>query len=148
MNLIEANAITYRLIAQHLPGMGWRVNWDNARSRNGQCRYATKTLSFSRPLTRIATEEEFTNTVLHEIAHALTPGHRHGNVWRAKFIALGGNGERCSSRDPEGVIALAKWTILCVSCDFKTHRNRLTQSIRTGGRCPQCHSSLNFKENR
>jgi len=29
------------------------------------------------------------NTILHEIAHALTPGHKHDQVWKAKAIEVG-----------------------------------------------------------
>jgi predicted SprT family Zn-dependent metalloprotease len=48
--------------------------------------------------------KEITNTILHEIAHALTPGHKHDYVWRQKFIEIGGDGtmrggEHCYSEE-------------------------------------------------
>lgn len=36
--------------------------------------------------------KEITNVILHEIAHALTPGHKHDYVWQRKFIEIGGDG--------------------------------------------------------
>lgn len=38
------------------------------------------------------TEDEIMETLLHEIAHALTPGHGHDRVWKAKCIEIGGKG--------------------------------------------------------
>jgi hypothetical protein len=39
------------------------------------------------------------DTILHEIAHALTPGHNHDSVWRAKSIEIGCDGKRCYGSD-------------------------------------------------
>ena len=34
-------------------------------------------------------EELVYDTLLHEVAHALTPGHQHDHIWRAMAIQLG-----------------------------------------------------------
>ena len=40
--------------------------------------------------------EKVTNTILHEIAHALVgPGHSHDHVWYSKAKAIGCDGKRC-----------------------------------------------------
>lgn len=44
-------------------------------------------------------KESLRNTVLHEIAHIVSPPQRghsaHGRRWRATFVSFGGSGERC-----------------------------------------------------
>ena len=44
--------------------------------------------------------EEFQDTVLHELAHVMTPGSAHGLLWRAVAIAIGSSGGRCSDLPP------------------------------------------------
>jgi hypothetical protein len=40
------------------------------------------------------TEANLLNTLRHEIAHVLTPWSKHNGVWKAVFVALGGDGKR------------------------------------------------------
>lgn len=97
MDLFYAERQAKLLMAAHgLTDKGWRFEWDNAARRFGQCRYSTKTISMSRQLTKQRTEASVRNTMLHEIAHALTPGAGHGYEWRMKAIAIGCDGKRCS----------------------------------------------------
>jgi predicted SprT family Zn-dependent metalloprotease len=138
MDLYNADRIAHQLVSHHLPGQGWRIAWDNARGRNGQCRYGTKTLSFSRPVTQQRDEADFRNTVLHEIAHAMTPGAKHGPVWRRQFIALGGDGKRCSS-DQIDQAAVAKYALECaVTREVLGYVNRKGKRLATA-QC-RCHS--------
>ena len=41
-------------------------------------------------------EATIRDTILHEIAHALTPGQHHNDVWRRKATAIGCTGQRCA----------------------------------------------------
>lgn len=41
----------------------------------------------------VDTEDEIIETILHEIAHAITPGAGHKNIWRETAIAIGSTGE-------------------------------------------------------
>ena len=90
MDLFTAERNAKLLMAAHgLTDKGWRFEWDNAARRFGQCRYSTKTISMSRQLTAQRSEAAVRNTMLHEIAHALTPGARHGYELRMKALAIG-----------------------------------------------------------
>ena len=65
----------------------WKFVWDTrARVRYGQCRYDKKEIGVSKSMVIINTLEESKNTVLHEIAHALAPGHKHNHVWKQKCL--------------------------------------------------------------
>lgn len=87
-------------LARHLVAVhgldGWQVGLDRAKSRAGCCHFASKLITFSLPLTRLHTEEEVRETILHEIAHALVgPEHGHDEVWRRRAVAIGSTGARC-----------------------------------------------------
>jgi len=90
---IERNA---RLLMTAHGLVGWRFQWDNAARRFGQCRHRDRVISMSRQLAIQRTDGAIRNTMLHEIAHALTPGHGHDAVWRAKAVSIGCDGKRCS----------------------------------------------------
>ena len=73
---------------------GWSFTFDNARRRFGTCNYRTQTISLSRPLTVRNDAAQVRDTILHEIAHALTPGAHHGAAWKLKAKEVGARPER------------------------------------------------------
>lgn len=77
----------------------WHFKWDThkrLRSRVGLCSYSRKTISVSLQ-TAMRTSLSYTfDTLLHEIAHALTPGHSHDRVWKDKCVELGCIPKQCS----------------------------------------------------
>lgn len=103
MDLSRARQLASGLMAEH--GLsGWRLVFDNAKTRAGVCRFATKEIGLSRPLISLYDVEQVTDTVLHEIAHALAgPRHGHDRVWRAVARRIGCSGERCVPADAPGV---------------------------------------------
>lgn len=138
MNLIEANQQATALLRLHgLTDQGWRIQWENTRGRAGVCHYNTRTIAFSRIVFRHLDDALALNTVLHEIAHALTPGHQHDAVWAAKHREIGGNGKR-SIDDQTIARAAAKWLAECrVTRQVIGGSNRLTQGQKLAN-C-RCH---------
>ena len=77
-----------------------KLKWSNARANFGMCSYQRGNptyfiITISKPLAELNDDETVKQVVLHEIAHALTPGHGHDTTWKQKCLELGGNGERC-----------------------------------------------------
>ena len=107
MNLIQAEKIALRLIDKHLTG--WVFAWNNRVRTNGLCNYTTKTIYLSKKTTEVRAALDVLNTITHEIAHALTPGESHSNIWKAKHKELGGNGQTCSTDSAE---VLPKWVMI------------------------------------
>lgn len=99
MRLDEARALAVGLMAEH-DLSGWRLVFDEAKTRAGVCRPDSREIGLSRPLTLLYDREQVRDTVLHEIAHALV-GTRHGHdrVWRAAALRIGCSGTRCVSED-------------------------------------------------
>jgi hypothetical protein len=73
---------------------GWDFKMDRAMARAGCCNYKLKTISISKHFMTSpkSTYGSLWNIIWHELAHALTPGHKHNEVWRAKAIELGSDG--------------------------------------------------------
>lgn len=98
MNLHEAKKLTVSLMEDH--GLsGWVFEWSNKRRAAGTCHYDDKKVTLSKPITALAEEGDVRKVILHEIAHALTPGEGHSMIWKRKLIEIGGDGERCYSED-------------------------------------------------
>ncbi|WP_436536538.1 SprT-like domain-containing protein [Actinoplanes sp. HUAS TT8] len=95
MNLNEARELALELMGRH--GLAsWRLSFDDAKTRAGVCRAATREIGLSRPLIGLYSREQVVETVLHEIAHALVgPRHGHDAVWRAAAVRIGCSGRRC-----------------------------------------------------
>lgn len=99
MNLQAAVNLANEKIRQHLPNMGWTFQLDNSVKRFGQCRYRTRVISMSKHLIELNSEEQVLDTILHEIAHALTPKAHHGYEWKMACIRIGARPVRCYSTD-------------------------------------------------
>ena len=77
---------------------GWRFTLDNPKSRAGKCNYNLKIITISKHFINnreTIRKSNIKNTILHEIAHALTPGEKHNHIWKAKAIEIGCDGKRC-----------------------------------------------------
>lgn len=89
-----------KLLAEHGLG-GWTVQWSRARQQAGRCDRKGRVILLSAPLMSVWTPAQARDTILHEIAHALTTG-AHNAEWKRKCAEIGaipsaswgGRGER------------------------------------------------------
>lgn len=132
MDVQHALAMGRRLLREH--GLdGWTVVADRAKTRAGVCRFATRRIGISAPLTALHDEAEVRDTLLHEIAHALVgPQHGHDEVWRATARRIGCSGERCVSPDAPRVPG--DWVGRC-SVGHERTRHRAPTRLMSCGRC-------------
>jgi hypothetical protein len=128
----DAAALARRLMDHH--GLtGWSVAFDNAKTRAGVCRPDVKCVGLSRPLTRLHDDDEVTDTILHEIAHALVGAeHGHDAIWRGKALEIGCSGNRCLSSEKGDV--LADWVGTCPA-GHQVGRHRRPQRAQSCGLC-------------
>jgi predicted SprT family Zn-dependent metalloprotease len=128
MNLYLARILAIDLMKLHGLG-GWSFSFDHARRRFGCCRPGKKQISLSRPLVLLNSEEEVRDTILHEIAHALTPRDGHGAKWKAVCRQIGARPVRCFQADEVITPARrpARWRIGCPSCGWWADRHRPVQ---------------------
>lgn len=69
----------------------WSLRVTRSKSILGRCRYDCRQIEVS----KYQPNGCYMDTLLHEIAHALTPGHEHDEVWKAKCIELGAVPQEC-----------------------------------------------------
>jgi len=112
----------------------WRITTNKRKSSFGVCNYTKREIQLSSILVPYMNVSGVKDTILHEIAHAITPGQKHNNVWRRKFIELGGSGKRLSGAEKyengiegqkEFYNKIAKYTLQCPTCGKTIFRNRL-----------------------
>jgi len=135
MDLEKAELLAQELMKHHGltdRGRNWSFKWDSAKARYGLCNWTERTISLSSYLTPLVDENKVRNTILHEIAHALCPGHHHDNVWKAKAIEIGCNGKRCSNSE-EHIDKLKPWKGVCPNCSYTYYRHK-----KGKGACGKC----------
>jgi predicted SprT family Zn-dependent metalloprotease len=135
MNISQAQTLAIYLMDKHnLLSKGWHFKFDGAKRRLGCCNYTKRTISLSREWTTINDEAEVQDTILHEIAHALTPGCKHNHVWRAKAIEIGCNGNRLfNSTNHEK--PTARYEATCPGCKKKYGAHRMKRRSSSCGKC-------------
>ena len=96
MDILKAELMARDLIKKH------KVNyvsfeWTHHTRKFGECFYYKSSrkaflIQLSKPLTRLNKMAQVKETILHEIAHALTAGHGHDIIWQAKYKEIDGLG--------------------------------------------------------
>ena len=132
MESYKTRVLALELMAKHNL-KGWDFEFDNAKRRLGCCNYRNKTIFFSRNYLPLVDLLEVTDTILHEIAHALVGvGHGHGYVWQRKAIEIGCNGKRCyqGEKRVEG-----KYQAICPKCGKTHYKHRKTFRTHSCGHC-------------
>ena len=125
------------LMARH--GLeGWSFQFDDAMTRAGVCRYDTKVISMAREYCLRTPEPEWTDTLLHEIAHALAGRqHHHDAVWQQVARQIGCGAERC--HDVE--FAQPRYIVSCPRCRWAHTRNRRQRGLA----CRHCDSPVVYR---
>jgi len=140
----DAAQLARSLMAEH--GLSaWSFRFDHARRRFGSCRYGQRVITLSRPLTLLNNAEQVRDTILHEIAHALSPGDGHGLAWKAACHRIGARPVRCYTeqavRSPAR--APARYRMGCKQCDWWIERRRRPDRRYL---CRRCRGPLVYQE--
>jgi predicted SprT family Zn-dependent metalloprotease len=140
MDAFEAKRLAESFMSKHgLISNGWKFRYNTRKRSAGICSYRHSTIELSLLLTRLSNVVDVTDTILHEIAHALV-GSKHGHdaVWQRKAIEIGCNGKRCYGEDKESTYeaykTIAKYKGTC--CNGHEHfRNRKPTKKHSCGKC-------------
>lgn len=133
----------------------WSGALDNAKRRFGVCRMSKKQISISRHLCELNSDAEVTDTILHEIAHALA-WERHGvncshdKRWQAICIEIGARPVACF--DNEVVQPEAPWVLVNRETGevYRSYYKRPTRNwkdVWIRGRKTETHGKLMIRAN-
>ena len=144
VNLPEAQRMARDLMDAHGLG-GWTFMFDRSIKRFGACKPGQKVISLSWRLTLLNDVEQVRETVLHEIAHALTPGDGHGPKWKAMCRRLGIRPERCFTSEQVTMPAkrASRLEIGCRRCEWWADRTRFGGA---GLVCRRCQEPVTYRE--
>jgi predicted SprT family Zn-dependent metalloprotease len=135
-----ARALALSLMAEH--GLSaWLFRFNKNLRRAGVCFYPGRTrpgrIELSVHFVQLNTEADIRDTILHEIAHALTgPHHGHDDLWKATCVRIGARPERCYDSD-QIVMPRGKWIGECQGCRKKYFRHRRPRTL-VGWHCRGC----------
>lgn len=111
MDLFDVQILAKTLIMEFAPS-GVRLEWSRTKSAFGDYQRTTKVIRLSKELMPLCTPKEVQDIVMHEIAHSLTPGAKHGPAWRIQMRKFGLNPDRTKKIEADTSI-LAKWHGVC-----------------------------------
>lgn len=134
MDLGKANDLALELISQHgLSDWGFRFN--KHRRTLGICKTREKRIELSSYYVQNNSQEHVTDTILHEIAHALVgPEHGHNEVWKAKCQDLGCQPKSCAK---DAQMPPGSWQARCAGCLSVFHRH-VRPKVLSGLYCRLC----------
>lgn len=137
MNPAEARALAETLMRKHLDEKGrpgWTFRWGKGKRTLGTCEYGPKRIALSKAYVELNPVERVRDTILHEIAHALTPGHGHDATWKAACRAIGAKPERYADAS-QVVVPPSLYVATCSGCGTEVGRDRKTTRNLCCRRC-------------
>lgn len=146
MDLHSAKEMALRLMDLHIQEPGWTFEFMHAKRRFGVCRHRRKIIELSKPLTLLNEIEIITDTILHEIGHAIA-GYEaaHGPEWKKVASQLGARTEsRCTVQN---VVRIpGKLQYRCPNCHHITRRFRRFKKRQACGKCCRQYSNGKFDQ--
>lgn len=146
MKLEEAETLGLLHMEEHgLLVKSWRLDFENCKRSLGRCHYRTKKITLSKWYVELNEEHDVEDTILHEIAHALSyirhgqAGIGHGYLWKKICREIGATPERVHKGIVEYPNNHFKYVDTC-ACGITYKRHRL--SSRRGYCCPKCFQNL------
>jgi predicted SprT family Zn-dependent metalloprotease len=134
LRAMQTYALAYALLARY--GLhDWSFALNRRKSQMGLCLFDEKAIALSVHFIELNDDDAIRDTLLHEIAHALTgPGHGHDTIWKRTCVEVGAKPERlCYDVNmPQG-----RWQATCGSCGMLHHRHRRPKH-RIGWHCRHC----------
>ena len=142
MELKKASAITHYLMHEHCLSREWTFRWQNKKVSLGTCSYRKKEIRLSKWYVELNDEAEVRDTILHEIAHALSYERHgskgHGRLWKSICREIGAIPRACSKEKLNKPQNHYKYVDACCGVTYRMHR--LRRNARYS--CPKCRQRL------
>ena len=145
MELKKASALTHILMHKHGLLGRWKFRWQNKKRSLGTCSYSGKEIRLSRWYVELNNLTEVRDTILHEIAHALSyirygaKGIGHGRLWKKVCAEIGAIPRACSKDRLNSPKNHYKYISTC-RCGITYKRHRISKFATYS--CPKCNERL------
>ncbi len=121
MLLPQAQRLSLALMRRHALDQ-WLFAFNRRKRCLGLCRHHEKRIELSIFYVGANDEDSITDTILHEIAHALAgPSAGHGPRWKAMCEKIGAKPQRL---DHEATMPGGRWKAVCPGCRRQYTRHR------------------------
>jgi SprT protein len=139
MDLFDAEILAKQLISQYNPGV--EFSWSRAKNAFGDYHWAANMIRLSKVLTPLRPESEVRNTIMHEIAHSLTPRDTgHGRAWQIQMIKFGLKPERCTKTVADLTKIGKYWYGVCPSGHKVGQWSRKPNAPRSCSKCSKYYN--------
>lgn len=120
----------------------WKLIISLMIDKVGLCDYYHKTITISAifMMGYNCNYAKVKKALMHEIAHAITPGHNHNSVWKKTCGRIGGDTRLAMTM----VMPHKNWAMLCRSCKWRNEYN--TKPLSQGLVCASCKNSVYVKK--
>jgi hypothetical protein len=120
---------------------GWSMKLFHKMDTAGLCSYNSKIIYLSSYLLRghNCDKRKVKKTLIHEITHALHPGHSHDRVWKRACKNLGGDARLAVTM----VLPNMNWAIMCPGCGWR-HETKTKPKYRNLI-CRTCYNPIKIK---
>ena len=115
MELNKARELALKLMQENNLE-GWAFRFISSFACFGWCKGSKKEIQLSQEFIKLNIEERVKKTIIHEIAHALTPREHHSYIWQMKCIQLGGDGQRYLTVKDTVMPEIKKYLYECPNC--------------------------------
>jgi len=137
--LQEIESFARELVNEYLPDYTFKIV--DSKQFLGQCSYTKKEIRLERKHALKSSEASVLDTILHEIAHGLTPYNGHNKKWQAKCIEVGAIPRRYGLgwSDKEG----NTWEKYCPNnCSSSKYKRKPKYKL---AKCENCDEILRIK---
>jgi predicted SprT family Zn-dependent metalloprotease len=149
MNAIDGEALALLHMEEHgLFDKLWHFDFEACKRSLGRCHYNLRKITLSKWYVELNEEDDVEDTILHEIAHALSflrygrDGQGHGRLWKRVCGEIGASPERIHKGILEYPDNHHKYVDDCVcGITYKRHRKS-----RGNYHCPKCKQPLYDKK--
>ena len=144
MDLEKAQGLAIYLMYDHGLPIEWKFRWHNKKRSLGSCSYIKKRIYLAKWYTKLNDVSEVKDTILHEIAHALSyerygsKGTGHGRLWKSICREIGAIPKACTTTKLNHPNNHYKYMDICCGVTYKRHRLRKNVSYS----CPKCRLAL------
>lgn len=146
MNITDAETLCLLHMEEHgLMDKLWYFEFEDCKTSLGRCHYIEEKITLSKWYVELNEEKDVEDTILHEIAHALSflkygeKGRGHGVLWKQMCRKIGAKPNRLHQGIVEYPNNHHKYIDDCVcGITYRMHRLRKNSKYR----CPKCNQPL------